>query len=317
MTKVAVVQAASVPFSAMASVDKAEVILRRVADNQASIAVFPEAFIGGYPKGNGFGCVVGNRTGAGRSLYQKYVEGAVSLDGPELNKLAEIVTETKVYTVMGIIEKLGRTLYCTVVTLAPNQGIVNIHRKLMPTGQERLIWGCGDGSTMETVDTPHGRLGSVICWENYMPALRLAMYAQGTELYCAPTADDRQTWPSTMVHIALEGRVFVLSACQAIKLSAYPDEYQQTFDMGNHGPDDYIMRGGSLIVSPFGEVLAGPVYEEETELYAELDMGMLKQSNLDFDVSGHYARPDVFTLQVNTSAQHNVAFGDVKKDGLG
>lgn len=311
MTKVAVIQASSVPFAAMASVEKAEIILRRVADNKAGVAVFPEAFIGGYPKGNGFGCVVGNRTMEGRSLYQKYVEGSVSLDGPELKRLAEAVTETQVYTVMGIIEKLGRTLYCTVVTLAPHKGVVGIHRKLMPTGQERLIWGCGDGATMETVDTPHGRIGNVICWENYMPALRLAMFAQGTELYCAPTADDRKTWPSSMIHIALEGRVFVLSACQAIKLSAYPEEYQNTFDMANHGGDDYIMRGGSLIVSPFGEVLAGPVYDEETELYAELDMGMLKQSNLDFDVSGHYARPDVFTLQVNTAPMHNVAFDEV------
>lgn len=309
MTKVAVVQAASIPFDSARSVEKAADILHRVAGNGARIAVFPEAFLGGYPKGISFGSVVGNRRPEGRELYQMYVDGAVSLDGPELQALADAVMQSGVHTVMGVIEKMGRTLYCTALTLAPGKGVVGLHRKLMPTGQERLVWGFGDGSTMGTVDTPHGRIGNVICWENYMPALRQTMYAQGTEIYCTPTADDRKTWPSSMVHIALEGRVFVLSACQAIRLSAYPESFRREFDLPGHESEDgYIMHGGSMIVSPVGEVLAGPVYDEETELYAELDMGLLKQGNLDFDVCGHYSRPDIFSLHVDTRAKQAVKF---------
>jgi len=194
------------------------------------------------------------------------------------------------------------------VTLAPETGVAGIHRKLMPTGQERLIWGFGDGSTIETVDSPYGRIGSVICWENYMPALRQAMYAQGTEIYCAPTADDRKTWASSMIHIAVEGRVFVLSSCQVTKLSDYPDYFQEQFIMKDHQEDDYLMHGGSMIVNPYGEVLAGPVYDEEVELYADIDLSMIQQTNLDYDVCGHYSRPDVFNLQVDTAPKSAVEF---------
>lgn len=307
MSKVAVIQAASIPFDSACSVEKAAAILQRVAANGATLAVFPEAFLGGYPKGISFGSVIGNRRPEGRALYQMYVEGAVTLGGPELDALADAVTQTGVYTVMGVIEKMGRTLYCTALTLAPGKGVVGIHRKLMPTGQERLVWGFGDGSTMGTVDTPMGRIGNVICWENYMPTLRQTMYAQGTELYCAPTADDRPTWASSMIHIAVEGRVFVLSACQAIRLNNYPESFQKEFALpGEFAPDSYVMHGGSMIVSPTGEVLAGPVFDEETELYAELDMDLLKQANLDFDVYGHYSRPDIFSLHVDTRAKQVV-----------
>ena len=307
MTRVAIIQAAAVPYEPMASVEKAGGILRRVAEQGARLAVFPEAYIGGYPKGASFGSVIGNRSGVGRELYQRYVEGAVALDGPELAALAEFVEQTGVITVVGIIERFGRTLYCTAVTLAPGRGIAGYHRKLMPTGQERLVWGFGDGSTIEPVNSEIGVLGSVICWENYMPALRQAMFAQGVELYCAPTADDRPSWASSMQHIALEGRVFVLSACQAIRLGEYPQQHREAFGL-DFKEDDYVMRGGSMIVSPLGEVLAGPVFDCETELYADLDMGQLNQGNLDFDVYGHYARPDVFELKVNTAPLRPVTF---------
>lgn len=307
MTRIAVVQASSVPFAPVASAEKACEILHRVARQGARLAVFPEAFIGGYPKGQSFGSVVGNRTIDGRDLYNEYVEGAVALNGPELAIIAECATEVNVIVVMGIIERFGRTLYCTAVTFVPGKGIAGYHRKLMPTGQERIIWGFGDGSTIEAVPTEIGIIGNVICWENYMPALRQAMYAQGTQFYCAPTADDRKGWSSSMVHIALEGRAFVLSACQAIKLNEYPHSYQEAFGL-EFNADEYIMRGGSMIVSPMGEVLAGPVFDTETELYADVDLAMLNKSNLDFDVCGHYSRPDVFELQVNTKAMRPVSF---------
>ena len=208
---------------------------------------------------------------------------------------------------MGVIERAGRTLYCTAVTLVPGKGVAGYHRKLMPTGQERIIWGFGDGSTIAPVDTPLGRLGTVICWENYMPALRQAMYAQGTEIYCAPTADDRASWTPSMIHIALEGRVHVLSACQAIRLNEYPAFFRDDFHL-EAGEADYIMHGGSVIVDPLGKVLAGPVFDEETILYADIDLSAGHASNLDFDVVGHYSRPDIFQLSVNTAAMPPVTF---------
>ncbi|OTP66826.1 carbon-nitrogen hydrolase family protein [Caballeronia sordidicola] len=307
MFKAAVVQASSVPFEPMKSAEKAANLIRNAAREGATLAVFPEAFLGGYPKGASFGTVVGKRTEAGRSHFLSYMEGAVTLDGPELALVAEVATETGVHVVIGVIERLGRTLYCTGVTLVPGKGVAGYHRKLMPTGQERIIWGFGDGSTIAPVDTPLGSIGTVICWENYMPALRQAMYAQGTELYCAPTADDRATWAPSMVHIALEGRVHVLSACQAIRLGEYPPFYREDFCM-EAGVDDFIMRGGSMIVDPLGKVLAGPVFDTETILYADIDTTIGRASNLDFDVAGHYSRPEVFHLSVNTAPMPPVTF---------
>lgn len=308
MFKAAVIQASSIPFEPMKSAEKAAQLVREAAREGATLTVFPEAFLGGYPKGASFGTLVGKRTDLGRELFLHYFEGAVTLNGPELQLLADVATETGVHIVIGVIERSGRTLYCTAVTLAPGGGVAGYHRKLMPTGTERIIWGFGDGSTIGTVDTPIGRIGSVICWENYMPAFRQAMYAQGTELYCAPTADDRATWAPSMIHVALEGRVHVFSACQAIKLSEYPEFFKKDFNL-EASENDYIMHGGSMIVDPLGKVLAGPVFDAETILYADIDTSVGKASNLDFDVVGHYSRPDVFQLSVNTGPMAPVKFG--------
>ena len=190
----------------------------------------------------------------------------------------------------------------------PVPGLAGLHRKLMPTGTERLIWGFGDGSTIGCVSSPAGRVGAVICWENYMPALRQAMYAQGVEFYCAPTADDRPTWIPSMTHIALEGRVFVLSACQAIRLRDYPDWYVS--EVGDEDRGSWLMRGGSAIIAPDGTVLAGPVFDEEVVLDAEIDLHEIARGHLDMDTVGHYSRPDVFELLVNTRRQSPVVFGD-------
>ncbi|KPG95957.1 nitrilase [Pseudomonas sp. RIT-PI-q] len=307
MIRVAVVQAASILFNPLATTEKACEILKRVSLQGGKLAVFPEAFIGGYPKGQSFGNLIGNRSASGKELYKVYFDGAIKLDGQEMQALIEAVNDTQVTTVMGIIEQLGRTLYCTAVTLVPGIGIAGYRRKLMPTGLERTVWGFGDGSTLNAVPTEHGILGTVICWENYMPALRHTMYAQGVQIYCAPTADDRPSWPSSMVHIAIEGRVFVLSACQAIKVSDFPEEFQSQLQLDARG-DDYLMHGGSMIVSPNGELLAPPVYDCETEIYADLDLSDLVRGQMDFDVAGHYSRPDVFQLHVNTDALKAVNF---------
>lgn len=298
----AVAQTATVLLDTPATVERAIGLMADAAKSGAQLLVFPEAFIGGYPKGADFHIYLGARTPEGRAEFKRYFDAAVAVDGPEIAQLAKAAARHKLYTVVGVIERDGGTLYCTAVYLGP-EGILGKHRKLMPTALERLVWGFGDGSTLAAVDTPFGRLGAVICWENYMPALRMAMYQQRVALYCAPTADDRDSWASTMQHIALEGRCFVLSACQHLRRRQFPA------DMNNRlaeAPDTVLMRGGSMIIDPLGRMLAGPVYNEDALLTAELDLSVIPMAQMDFDPVGHYARPDVFSLNVNTAAQQAV-----------
>ena len=300
----AVAQTATVMFDTAATVAKAETLMAEAAARGAQVLVFPEAFIGGYPKGADFHIFIGARTPEGRQDFLKYYEAAVALDGPEIAQLAQAAGAHKLYVCVGIIEREGGTLYCTAVYLGPEGTVLGHHRKLMPTALERLVWGYGDGSTLKAVDTPFGKLGAVICWENYMPALRMAMYQQRVALYCAPTADDRDSWISTMQHIAMEGRCFVLSSCQHLRRAQFPSA-----SMHNRLPDDpetLLMRGGSCIISPAGKVLAGPVYGEDVLLTAEIDLDDIPRAQMDFDPVGHYARPDVFQLAVNTAAQRAV-----------
>ena len=301
--KAAVVQAASAPFDPQASADKAASLIREAAQAGASLVVFPEVFIGGYPKGAAFGAPVGMRKPQGRDDYLRYYRSAVDLDGPEIATLVDAAAETGLFVVIGVLERDGGTLYCTALFLNGREGVLGKHRKLMPTGSERLIWGFGDGSTMPVFETPLGRIGAVICWENYMPAMRLAMYGKGVTIYCAPTADDRDTWAPSMQHIALEGRCYVLSACQHIRRDAFPDDYDCAL---GDAPDTVLMRGGSVIVDPLGRILAGPDFSGETILYADIDLSDVIRGKFDFDVVGHYARPDVFRLTVDEQAKSAV-----------
>lgn len=293
----AVVQMASLPDNPLATAEKAAARLREAAARGAKLAVFPEALIGGYPKGASFGAPIGMRKPEGRAAFARYHAAAIDLDGPEVALLAEATAETGIFAVVGVIERDGATLYCTVLYFDGGRGLVGKHRKLMPTAGERLIWGFGDGSTMPVFKTALGTIGAVICWENYMPALRMHIYHQGVSLYCAPTADDRDTWLPTMQHIALEGRTFVLTACQHITRAAYGPDHESA--LGDE-PDRVMMRGGSAIISPLGRVLAGPDFDGETILYAEIDPAEVIRAKFDFDVTGHYARPDVFELVVDT-----------------
>ncbi|AZQ76290.1 carbon-nitrogen hydrolase family protein [Flaviflexus ciconiae] len=240
-----------------------------------------------------------------RGHEREYMAGAISLDGSDLDPVIEVSQETGVFIVTGLIERLGNTLYCTTIMVDPNDGLVGKHRKLMPTASERLIWGFGDGSTLDVVESPTGRLGTAICWENYMPLFRQAMYSQGVEIHCAPTVDNRDAWQSTMQHIALEGRTFVLSSCQLVRVEDYPEDTEFPNGITANG---LVIRGGSVIYSPLGEVLAGPVYGEETIRYADIDLSEKDRSHLDLDAVGHYARPDVFQLHVNTAPQSSVVF---------
>jgi nitrilase len=307
--RVAVVQAGSVPFDADACVDKAVRLMGEAAAGGAKVIVFPEAFVTGYPKGLSYGLVVGARDPAGREEFRIYLEAAIEVPGPQTRRLGEAAAIHGVHLVMGVIERELGTCYCTVLFFGPDGRLLGKHRKLMPTALERMIWGFGDGSTLTTVESPYGRIGSVICWENYMPMLRMAMYAKNVALYCAPTADDRDTWISTMQHVALEGRCFVLTACQFIRKSDFPSSVRVSL---GDSPEAVLMRGGSAIVNPLGKVLAGPHFGGETILAAELDLHDIGRGKFDFDVAGHYSRPDVFQLQVNETPMQAVAVKTTK-----
>ena len=206
--KAAVVQAAAAVFDLDASLEKLARLAGEVNAGGAKLVVFPEAFLPGYPRGMSFGTVVGNRTEEGRDHFRRYWESAVDVPGPVIERLVEIAAENSLFMVVGVVERDGGTLYCTAIFCSPD-GYLGKHRKLMPTAAERNVWGFGDGSTLPVFDTPFGRVGAVICWENYIPLLRMAMYAKGVQIWCAPTADGRETWLPTMQHVALEGRCFV------------------------------------------------------------------------------------------------------------
>lgn len=305
IVRAAVVQAAPVPFQREKSLEKVRALAGEAAHRRAKLVLFPEAFVSAYPKGLDFGARVGSRTPEGREDFRRYFDSAVDVPGPDVDFLAEVARENALYLVVGVIERDGGTLYCTVLFFSPEGAYLGKHRKLMPTAMERLVWGFGDGSTLPVFDTPIGKIGAVICWENYMPLLRTAMYAKGIELYCAPTADDRDTWLPTMQTVALEGRCFVLSACQYTLRGDYPQTYAA---VQGDDPKTVISRGGSCIVSPAGKVLAGPNFEGEAILTADLDLDDVVRGKFDFDVTGHYARPDVFRLLVNEAPTPAVSF---------
>jgi nitrilase len=261
--------------------------------------------VGGYPKGVTFGAHVGSRTDAGRDLFRRYFESAIEATGPESAQIAQMAADFRLFLVMAVIERSGGTLYCSVFFYNREGKFVAKHRKLMPTASERLIWGQGDGSTMPAIATDFGTLGAAICWENYMPLFRAAMYAKGVQLWCVPTVDDRAVWSSTMQHIALEGRCFVLSACQYLLRSDCPADYQP---VQGDAPETQLIKGGSLIVSPLGQVLAGPLHDSEGLLTAEVDLKEVARGKFDLDSVGHYARPDVFSLSVNERPHEAVKF---------
>lgn len=305
LVKVAVVQAASILFGREATVDKACRLIHDAASSGAQLLLFPEAFIPAYPRGLSFGMVVGSRSQEGRELWQRYWDNAVDIPGPATEKLSDVVRETGVYLAIGVIERDSQfsagTLYCTLLYFGPDGRIIGKHRKLKPTAAERLIWGEGDGSTLTVLSTDLGKIGGLICWENYMPLARMAMYGKGVELYLAPTADARNTWQATLRHIACEGRCFVLGCNQFVTREMYPSDLQNHPELATQ--PEVLCRGGSAIISPFGELLAGPLYDQEGILYAELNRAEIVRSKVDFDVVGHYARPDVFQLIVNEQAR--------------
>ena len=275
----------------------------RIAASGARLVVMPEALLGGYPKGEQFGTRLGYRMPEGREAFARYYDNAVDLDGPELSELAGLSARTGATLVLGVIERAGSSLFCTAVFIQPEIGVAAKHRKLMPTGTERLIWSQGDGSTMPVVQSEVGKLGAAICWENHMPLFRTAMYAKGVEIWCAPTVDERDVWRSSMRHIAHEGRCFVISACQ---VQPSPADLGTTVE--HWDADRPLIGGGSMIVGPLGEVLAGPFERETALVTAEIDTAELIRARYDFDVVGHYSRPDVFSLHIDERARSGAVF---------
>jgi len=295
----AVVQAAPVFFDKVKTLDKIQTLTVQATKENASLILFPEVFIPGYPRGLIFGTTVGGRTPEGRELFLRYWENAIHVPGKETDKLCKMAKESNAWLVIGVTEKdaISDTLYCTLLYFSPEGQLVHKHRKLKPTAAERIVWGEGDGSDLNVLNTSLGRIGGLICWENYMPLARTALYQQGIEVYLAPTADCRGSWQSTMEHIACEGRCFVLGCNQYLTKEHYPKELQSLIS------DDHPSlpsSGGSCIVSPLGKRLAGPLYDKEGIITAEIDHREIIKAKMDFDPVGHYARPDVFELKVKT-----------------
>lgn len=300
---VAALQIGSLPEGKQATLDLILSYEQAIRDAGAALVVMPEALLGGYPKGEIFGTRLGYRLPEGREAFARYHANAIDVPGAETEALAGLSARTGASLVLGVIERAGSSLYCTALFFEPGEGLVARHRKLMPTGTERLIWAKGDGSTLPVVDSTAGRLGAAICWENHMPLLRTAMYAKGVELWCAPTVDEREVWQCSMRHIAHEGRCFVISACQV-----QPSPRELGIEVPGWDDDRPLIQGGSVIVDPLGEVLAGPLRNATGLLCAEVDTDQLTRARYDFDVVGHYARPDVFELRVDERAKPGVRF---------
>lgn len=294
----AVIQAAPVLFDLEATLDKTEKLVKEAAQKGAKLILFPEAFVSAYPRGLSFGTVVGSRSEEGRETWLRYWNSAIEVPGSDTERLGQMAKGANAFLAIGVNEKdsISGTMYCSLLYFGPNGRYLGKHRKLKPTAQERVIWGEGTGEGLSSFDTSIGKLGGLICWENYMPAARMALYQKGVQLYLAPTADNRDNWQHTLKHIALEGRCYVLGCNQYVTKSMYPTDLPGQEDLTSQ--PEVMSRGGSVIISPLGEVLAGPLWGEEGILTAELDLDEVTKSKLDFDVIGHYARPDVFELMV-------------------
>jgi nitrilase len=288
--KVAVVQASLVLFNKQKTIEKTKEYIEEALKEGAELILFPEAYIGDYPRGLNFGTTVGSRSNEGKKLWHRYYNNAINIPGDETNLFSEWAKEYKIYLNIGVIERDNGTLYCTLLNFTPDGKLARKHRKIKPTAMERIIWGEGTGSDLNVIDTKTGKIGGLICWENYMPEARLELYKQNIEIYLAPTADSRDNWQSSMIHIASEGRCYVLGCNQFVTKEMYPEEFQVQLKEQSK----IMSRGGSVIVSPSGNVVAGPLFGAEGILYADLTEEELIKSKFDFDVNGHYSRPDIF-----------------------
>ena len=309
----AAVQATPVFLDREATVGKSVRLIAEASANGAGLIVFPETFIPTYPDWVWRAGVWDEVSG---ELYGRLLENAVEVPSPVTDTLGRAARRARAYLSMGINEhdRNGGTVYNTQLYFAPDGSLLGKHRKLMPTGGERLVWGYGDGSTLVAFDTPFGRLGGLTCWENYMPLARYAMYAQGIDVWCAPTWDNSDVWIATLRHIAKEGRVYVIGATPCLRGSDVPADVPGRDRLWG-GEDDSMSKGNSAIVGPEGEILAGPLIGQEGIVYAEIDPARARAVRYKFDPVGHYSRPDVFQLLVDTDSRAPAASTDEKAAG--
>ena len=291
IVKVACVQAEPVVLDKAATIDKLEGLVAEAAGEGAKLALFPETFIPVYPSSRWVRFLAGG--GDGKTTFGRLARESVEVPGPDTERLGAIAREHSIRLAVGANERAGGTLYNALLVFGPDGTLDIHHRKLMPTNHERLVWGLGDGRGLEAVETEIGRVGGLICWENLMPLARFALYQSGVEIYLAPTAEDEETWQISIQHIARESRSFVLSCCVFQRASSYPEDVELA------DGDELVGRGGSAILAPDGTYLAGPLWDEEGILYADLDPQMLYEERQRFDAAGHYHRPDVLSLKVS------------------
>ncbi len=310
MQKVAIVQESPILLDREKTIELAIGCVEKAAANGAKLVVFPEAFISGYPAWI-WRLRPGGDWGISEELHTRLVKSSVNIEKNELIPLCNAARKNKITIVSGLNERDGKlsraTIYNTVVIIGEDGNIQNRHRKLMPTNPERMVWGFGDGSGLKVVDTPIGKVGTLVCWENYMPLARYALYSQGVEVYIAPTYDSGDSWIGTMQHIAREGRCWVIGSGVALTWTDIPSDFPKK-DSLYPETEQWINSGDSVVVAPGGEIIAGPMREEKGLIYAEIDSGRVTTAKRTLDVAGHYSRPDVFTLDVNTQPQTPVIF---------
>ncbi|KAI0166167.1 carbon-nitrogen hydrolase [Xylariaceae sp. FL1272] len=291
--RVAAVQAAPVSFDLEKSLEKLLTLTAEAAQEGAELVVFPEGFLSAYPWRYAFDATIGAREQRGRAWYRKYYDSAVKVPSPEVDTIAKAARTHNVYIQVGIIEKDEGTLYCSALLLGRNGSVLLKHRKLIPTAAERLVWGRGAGDGLQVVQTDIGKIGTLICWENYMPAARMALYQQGIEIYLAPNADDLPEWTASMQH---DYPPFTLE---------HPDRKS---DGSQWESNDIVNHGGSFVAGPLGTRITEPLWDAEKIILADLSLHTITESRMDFDPVGSYSRPDVFTLTVNTKSADGVKF---------
>ncbi len=294
--RIAVIQDNPVFLDKEATTDKIGLILQNLAPREPDLVLFPESFIPGYPRGLDFGTKVGDRSSEGRALYARYYNESVDTEGPELKRLESWARVYNTYIVIGVTERVKEngSLFCSMWYISPRSGLIANHRTIKPTGQERVIWAEAGADSLVTVRTPFGILGGLICWENYMPLARMAMYNKGIHLYLAPTADARDSWTTLIQYIAVESRSYVLSSNQYFERKMYPSDILEQLNT----QETILCRGGSVIAGPDGQLIDGPLFDSPGVLIADLDMNKVFGHRLDFDPAGHYSRDDLFKLSV-------------------
>jgi nitrilase len=310
MAKLAIVQKSPALLDKKKTVLNAAAMVEEVANNGAQMVIFPEAFIPGYPAWI-WRLRPGGDWGLTEQIHARLLDNAVNLNSDDVTPLCDAAAKHNVTIVCGIDERESQlsqaTLYNTVIVIDADGQLINRHRKLMPTNPERMVWGFGDASGLKVVDTPIGRIGTLICWENYMPLARFALYAQGIDIYIAPTYDSGDGWIGTMQHIAREGCCWVVGSGTALKVSDIPDDFPAKKELYSES-EEWVNPGDSIVIAPGGEIVAGPMRNEQGILYAEVDIGRVGLARRALDVAGHYARPDIFKLHVNTQPQSPVEF---------